>query len=768
MATPSPLDIETRYQRLLEVMEGPVSERWAVVQADTFLDRLGLTSTRAESYLLSLAEPLAECASQLDPIGLHPDRLSRLAGNLREAHMARAALGDCEALFQAERHLRRRAALLYGYAGAIERAAECLSEPDSSSHVAAIDEKEASPREGLHEALARAEGTPLEPGLRWVERHWERREEQGTRVPVVERLPSWARGGDRDVSAVGALQRIAVEIYGPAESSDRIRAGGAAHGAEASSLTEEPVTAARRLLTERFSSLEGRFVEGRVTFGQAKPEYEGRSGDLAIAALLYSAILEHERCRTRVQVRPEVLLTGRVSPDGTVQSVGEEGLPVKVQTAFFSPKTCLVLPDPQHEVARSIRDRLLETFPWGQLHLVGVGRLDEVFYDRRLTRRKRISRPQRAAQWVWDRRWTVGLGTVVLGLLAAIGMLLYGPINQNPASTRASGSTLFIDNENGRTVERMEVGRALVRKVKRGEVKRLTAFADVTGEETREIFWAGPLSENARADAIRAKAVGADTLLWKRPLRFEVNFPDKPEVTESSFGIADLRAEDLNRDGTSELYVLVHHRPYFPSLLLRLNPDDGRVKQRYVHPGHLRSGIAVADLTGGPAPEILVGGHSNAFGDPVLAVLPSSDLSGHAPTQGDYAVGNTERADHVAYLRFPSTPVQKRRPATYPMIWQIRAAPTAKTLEVVAQDGRMAQAGTSRPKVISTLDYNLAPRSVGTDGTYDRLADSLVQQGVLETAPNPEAFRRYGKNIRYWTGTGWSTEPTFTQASSSQ
>jgi hypothetical protein len=53
-------------------------------------------------------------------------------------------------------------------------------------------------------------------------------------------------------------------------------------------------------------------------------------------------------------------------------------------------------------------------------------------------------------------------------------------------------------------------------------------------------------------------------------------------------------------------------------------------------PGHLRSGIAVADLTGSPAPELLIGGHSNAFGDPMLAVLPSSDLSGHALTQGGY------------------------------------------------------------------------------------------------------------------------------------
>jgi hypothetical protein len=61
--------------------------------------------------------------------------------------------------------------------------------------------------------------------------------------------------------------------------------------------------------------------------------------------------------------------------------------------------------------------------------------------------------------------------------------------------------------------------------------------------------------------------------------------------------------------------------------------------------------------------------------------------------------------------------------------------------------------------VITTLGFGLEPRSVGTDGTYDQLADSLLQRGVLEAVPGPEALRRYGERVRYWTGSGWSVEP---------
>jgi hypothetical protein len=759
VAAPPPLDIETQYQRLLEVLEGPVSGRWAVVQVDAFLARLGMTSPRVETYLFSLAEPLVERASQMDPVGLHPDRLACLAGKLREARQARAALKDCEALARAEQHLRRCAALLYGYAGAIEQAAEYLL--PSSSPVPGFDLDERPPRARLRQARAQAEDTPLQPKLEWMAEGWEREADEGTHVPVVERRPSWVRNGGRDAPTVGALRRMAVQIYGSAERVDRIRAAGSVRGAEDSSLTDGAVAAARRLLEERFPRLEGQYVEGRVEFGTAETGHEGRSAGLALAVLVYGAVLEHAPCRTRVDVRPEVLLTGHLTPNGAVQPVGEDGLPVKVQTAFFSPKKRLVLPADQHEVAHASRDRLLEAFPHGQLDLVGIEQLGALFYDRRLTNRERIGWAQHAAQRLRDRRWPVAVGTLVLGLLAVIGMLLHGPINQNPASTRVQGSSLIIENDNGREVEEMEVGQSLVQKVKSGKVKRPATFADVTGNETKEIFWGGPLGEGARAHALRAKAVGTDTLLWERPLHFEVSFPKKPEVSGSSFGIADLKSGDFNRDGSPELYAIANHKPYFPALVLQLDPRTGRVEQRYVHPGHLRSGIATADVTGSPALELLVGGHSNAFGDPVLAVLRPTDIEGHAPTRGDYDVGGAGTAPHVAYLRFPGTAVQKQHPKIYPMIWQIRVASPTKTLEIVAQDGRTADKNSSHSKVISTLDYNLVPRSAGTDGNYDRLADSLVQHGVLQDVPGPEALRRYVENIQYWTGTGWTTEPTF-------
>jgi hypothetical protein len=425
----------------------------------------------------------------------------------------------------------------------------------------------------------------------------------------------------------------------------------------------------------------------------------------------------------------------------------------------------LAVPDGQSAAAERALGILQEAYPHGDLDIVGVGRLRDVLDHRQLTQKVETSRVAYYAQRAWRQKKRVAVVLLIVGLALGLGWALRTPLDLSPASAQFRGSALTVENASGQVLEELEVGRSLVRNVKEGKAKRPVAFADVTGGQNKELFWVTSPGEDARMDVLRAKAVGADTLLWERPLRFEVNFPGKPEVTSPTFGIAGLTAGDLNRDGRPELYALANHRPYFPSLLLQFDPDDGDINRRYVHPGHLRSGIETADLAGGPAPELLVGGHSNAFGDPVLAVLDPANMAGHAPTRGDYGVGGADLAAHVAYLRFPSTAVQERRPADYPMVWQIRPVPAAKTLEVVTQDGRVPDEGSGRPRVITTLSFGLEPRSVGTDGTYDQLADSLLQRGVLEAVPGPEALRRYGERVRYWTGSGWSAEPSFSSSS---
>lgn len=767
MALSLPLDAETKYRRLLDVLEGPVSDRWAVVQIEAFLGQLGPRTPEAESYLLSLAEPLAERAGELDPVGLHPDRLARLAERLRAAQEAHPILREGEALPQAERSVRRRAGLLYGYAGAVSRAVECL--PSSEPSPALADVTGDAPRPRLREALERAVGTDIEQELRWLLARWGRQADEGTCVPVVERLPSWARPERGDGPPVGALRRLAVQIYGPAESSDRVRADATVRGAEDRSLTDGPITAARHRLRERFSGPKGRFVEGRVVFDQSESEHEGQSAGLALAALFYGAVLEQERCRVRVQVRPEVLLTGEVGSDGAVQSVSDAGLPVKTRTAFFSPKTTLVVPAAQQEAAEAVRDELRRDFPDGHLDIVGADRLDALFYDRRLTRRERIGWGRHAAQRLWDRRGQVIAGTLILGLLVVIGALLYGPLDKNPVAVEFGGEEMRLKNQSGRVVDRVSVGKKTARSAQPPtQTYRAYALHDLTNDGRNEVCWAQRTYDNPDTPPfVACREIGADTPLWTTDLRLEASFPEKPAVQADAFAPVGMIVDDLDADGLPELYLTAKHKPYFPSLLLQLNAVTGEERGRYIHPGHLYAGPVALDLdqneaeASGGVQEILVGGTSNAYEQAVFAVLDPRDLSGHGPVTDEYRVAETDRAAERAYLRFPRTKVGQTQRAHLSRVQDIRHRAAGGRIWVEVSDGvRRTQVGTNISFLLVHLDYDLRPQGVGTSNGYDRLADSLAREGDLDAVPDADDLNAYRDRIRYWSGGKWMTEPT--------
>lgn len=763
MARSPPLDVETKYRRLLDVLEGPVSDRWAVVQIDAFLAHLGPRTPEAESYLLSLAEPLAERAGELDPVGLHPDQLARLAGRLRAAQAAHPILREGEALPRAERSLRRRAGLLYGYAGAVDRAVECLpsSEPPPAltDATAEAPKAEPAPRARLREALERTEAPDVAQELRWVLGHWEQKAEDGTCVPVVERLPSWARSERGDGPTVGALRRLAVQIHGPAESSDRIRADASVRGAEDRSLTEAPITAARRRLRERFSGLKGRYVEGRMVFAPAESEHEGQSAGLALAALFYSAVLEQERCRVRVKVRPEVLLTGEVGPEGAVRPVSDDGLSVKVQTAFFSPKSSLVVPAVQQEAAEAARDELRRDFPGGRLDIVGVDRLKALFYDRRLTRLDRIGWARHTAQRLWDRRSKIVAGTVIAALLIVIAGLLYGPIDKNPVAVSFAGTEMLLKNESGHVLERIAVGERFATSARQNQ-NHAYRLGDIDGDGRNDICWRSrPKEGQQTAHRLQCKGVGEDTLRWSFRTTYDVSFPRKPAVVNEQFETEYLRIGDFDADKRIDLFALLRHTTYFPYLVLKLDAATGREEQRYLHPGFLDS-PAIIDLNGDGIDELLMTGLSNAYDQAVFTVLDARYVQGHGPTRGDYVIEGMGPAREVVYLRIPPTVVDRAQPGVVNRGFKVDLETGEGFFQVYVHDGQRPDIESRAANILIHMDARFEPIGIGTSSRYDYLAERLVKQGRLNSVPDYDYFQRYQQQFRYWTGSGWTSAPT--------
>jgi len=745
------------------VLEGPVSDRWAVVQTGAFLERLAATRPVGEAYLLPLVEPLAQRAEALDPVGLLPGRLVRLAETLRTAREAHSAVRESSAVRRAETALRRRAALLFGYAGATERAIACMAPQVDPEPLGSLPDT--TPRERLAAARKVGAGTDGDEAVRWLLEHWDRSgdREDGATVPVVERLPSWARTDPVGVPRVGGLRHLHIQLYGPAEDVDQLRTDGAVRGGEDDDLTGTPVTAARRLLNRRFAGIEGQFVSGRLVFDRRQYTHEGQSAGLAIAALFYGAVLRHTRRRQRLQVRPETVLTGDVSPDGTVLPVAEKGLRVKVQTAFFSPKTCLVVPEAQEEAAEDARAELLDDFPHGHLDVVGIDQLDALFYDRRLTHLERIGWTRHTAQRLWDRRGAIGAGTLITALLLVITALLYGPLDKNPVTIDFAGTEMVLKNESGRVLERIEVHESLPAQVSDSDYNKPYRLGELDGDGRNEVCWEARPEEGPQQ--LRCKGIGEDTPQWSRTISFDISLPRKPAVQSGKFGTNHIRIGDFDANGRPEVIATFSHKPYFPFLVLKLDPTTGEELGRYLHPGYLNSPIVAADLNGDGPKELLLTGVSNAYNQAVFVALDSRFIQGHGPTRGDYLMEGMPKAREVAYLRIPPTIVTRAQPNVENNGKVVRVDKAKKQLRLEVYDGirPSSEGGQRRSRILIHLNYELDVLGIGTSTRYDYLSEWLVEQGRMEELPDYDYFQRYKQKIQYWTGSGWAREPTLNE-----
>jgi len=761
MAASSPLDHETRFRQIQEMMEAPVSGRWVLAQSARFLEMLNLSRPEVESYLLPLAEPLAGRAEELDPVGLHPERIEALAVHLRNAQEHHPALARLGTMDEAEQALRRRAALLYAYAGDMERAFACLQPgEDAGGTPGPLDADE--PRARFDEARSAADESELEPGVRWVAAYWDRAEKAGpaASVPMVERAPDWMQERSLEPSPVGALRRLNVELYGPSDTTDRLQVDVTAYGADEIDLAAVPLTAARQLLDDRHPRLQGRYVQGRLVFDHTRLRQKGRSAGLAVAALFYGAMLDYAHCRRRLRLRRTVSLTGDVTVEGQVQAVDGDTLSTKVQTVFFSPKTILVVPEAQVKAATQARDALQDEFPHGALDIVEVDRLDGLFYDRRLTRQRRIGWVQHTAQRLWARRGRVVAGTVIAGLLLVIAALLYGPIDKNPVAVGFAGEEMILKNKSGRVVERLSVGEPTVQSAQRSNYQAYR-LGDIDENGSNEICWA-PKDSGRSGDTprLQCKGIGEDSLLWTLETRFDVSFPRKPAVTTEEFGAHHIRIGDFDANEETEMIVTLRHNKYFPYLVLKLDAETGRELGRYLHPGYFFSRPLIADLNEDGVEEILLTGMNNAYNQAVFTVLDPRYIEGHAPTQGDYVVRDADPAREITYLRIPPTVVDRAQPKTVNKGSKVIHYDNKDRILVEVWDGRLRGREERGSRILIQLNEHFRPVAIGTANQYDRLADQLVADGRIEAVPDYEYFQRYKQQFRYWTGSGWSQKPT--------
>ena len=505
----------------------------------------------------------------------------------------------------------------------------------------------------------------------------------------------------------------------------------------------------------------------RIACSLDRPELlEGESFGLGIAAGAVCGILRLIGHWEEFALRPDVALTGRIDATGNVMPVDEAGLRLKVEACLFSPVRVLVVPAAQVEsCTRFLNEHLADLTKHGGmsnsgLALVGISRLEDVFYNRLLTASRQVPAYRRVWRRLWRMRRVLAAGLIVMMALV-IARLVYGPLDKRPAHAEFEGVSLIVKNADDQVIKRIDVGERTVIHAHQ-DLNRYVVLADVDRDGFNEVFYAvAPRGKDDGEFAVGCWSPAGDQSLWRTPVGSPAVFPLHPSGTDIRYYARQLLVDDCDGDGAVEVWVSGNSSS-FAHIILKLEGLSGRVVGTYLHPGHLSS-MEATDLDGDGAKEILASGVNNAFLSACVLALDPRHPEGVGPVQGSYVPAGVSPARHVCYLLIPRTMVgeafQDRQRANYAWdVWPIHERTARVRVSMIDVDFLEKSCfSQTAAHFYLDLDSTLTPLSMNMGNDYHVLANALVREGKIPFDPsNDLAYHRaYMASVRYWDGKGW-------------
>lgn len=133
------------------------------------------------------------------------------------------------------------------------------------------------------------------------------------------------------------------------------------------------------------------FYRGRFEISGSNSEaYGGNSIGLAAFATTYGSWWNAEIHRERKLINYGVAITGGVDSGESVQPVAEDTLKYKIDRAFRSPLSYVVVPEANRKTVEQIVKTLRGHYPRRRLHIIGVERPDDIIADNNIFRPEKV------------------------------------------------------------------------------------------------------------------------------------------------------------------------------------------------------------------------------------------------------------------------------------------------------------------------------------------------------------------------------------------
>ena len=749
----NPIDLEHEFEELEEKLALTASIRTRLSLIHDFLSDYEKEPLLYESYVHQLAEQIPVIEHPLNIAGADPAELALIYKSLVSLFSYYPVLGEIESFQKAVWSLKNHLCFLYACLGEYNKATRLLiDQPANVSDTADITEWIAS-IEAYHPSHS------LEANwLRRIQNQTSEFESHSVYVPAVER-----RVGNIQLAGPtgGRLRKLSVALERTTKGKDEIQLNVATFGPEqpVSSYVANPLHAARALVSENAPGIKSHYYRGQVSFRLLYSTHEGSSASLAMAGLFYGGMLEAYEERVIYKLRSGIAATGDMAENGEIIPVDGQTLDQKVEACFYSWLDVLVVPASQLEEAKAAKERLSLQYPRRKLTVLGVNKLQDLFFDRRISKEIRISRIRRAGHKLWMHKVDVVAVLLVMIMAGVIVALVRKPFDKNPAIADFKGEMMIIKNKEGQVLwKKKEWQQTPTWSVGISPLK-LTEFYDVNRDGINDIIQLEYESSKDGENYLTCYDGLTHKVLWRLSKKVDLHFPHKPFIGNDSYHSYGMLLDTVS-SGPPSLYMIENHIKYFPGILLRIDPLTGSIKNTFVNTGQLY-GMGLLDINHNGKKEVIVTGVNNSYNEAVIAVLPHDHFLGRSPSDSMYILPRKSLDSRLGYIRIPMTYLGKslQNIATYNAGRKIELNEAGLLVKENDTNPGIVDSLMSNAMVLLQFNKTMHLKEVATNNVYDLLSRNLIKKRKIKPIPTPDYFIHFKDSLLYWNGKGWQHKP---------
>lgn len=582
-------------------------------------------------------------------------------------------------------------------------------------------------------------------------------------IPVVEELKT-----TNSQTGIGRLRQLRVDILGEnKKGKSELKPAFGVVGKDSGSFLDGVSKVSEKLLSV---SKKGKHKQWRATasLSMSHAWHAGRSANLALAAAFYCEMLKAEEMAEFFRLNPAICVTGDVDEYGNVLAVDEESLELKTEAAFFSWVQVLVVPTDQLEIVQNKVRELNERFPNRQLPVFGVNKIQEMFYDRRLTIHQKTDAIIHNLRKVWKRKFGVATAIVAVVLIGIIARLVYGPVDRNPSLYNFEGRELIIKNKTGGELQRIEITEFELKQSahKYSALKLdIVTFIDVNKDGINEILLNRVLDEKGNDGTLMLLSSDLKDTLWVNNLEFDIPFEKHPYAFNKEYFGVKLEVDDLDSDGVSEIILSLQQSYYFKSVLGVFSSETGKLLQNYKGTGFF-SGFEIEDFDKDGEKEIFTCGLYKGFKMWGCSLLNAKNIDGFTPLGERYLDKNKPRALEKFVIIWPSTIIGKKHSEQINVDDQsfiIALTINRDTENIYLTYSDTQDLGKDKVKPINLIfsfDYNFNLKAIASSDYYDNMAQEFYEKGITPFLADAQYLHSFRDSVLYWNGTEFQSQPT--------